>query len=150
MVTYECMLNCCSIDSLLFLTGLNITQRAVSWKVYNFLVHIAWLCTQGSKNCIMILSLDHVNTILVSSHPWNLQLHRVCQILWSKPRAACTAARIGYKAISCSEPHWSQTAFSVSSYVGQSSNSKSEMCCFWNPKRLFRHCASVFVIGDAK
>lgn len=24
------------------------------------------------------------------------------------------------------------------------------MCCLWNPKRLFRHCASVFVIGDSK
>lgn len=51
-----CMFICWPIDSLLFLPGLNSTPRAVSWKIYNFLVQITWPCTQVSRNCIMILT----------------------------------------------------------------------------------------------
>ena len=127
-----CTFICCPIDSLRSLPGLNSIPRAVSWKIYNFLVQITWPCTQASRNCIMILIDSWKHLYLFITEISNSI--KSARVLWSKPQAACITTRTCCEAFFLflsffSETHSSLTVFWASKYKGQNSNSKSAVFC---------------------
>lgn len=97
------------------------------------------LCSRSPRACILALSLElATNSVLQCFHRWFFQHHRICQIIWSKGKAACTRAWICCRVFPYSRPHSKLTNFHDTSIRAVFLD--SGICCLPRPKKPTRHC----------